>query len=82
MPLWVNILVQAVAGLAQVVNLWANLVPADARPYVTAAVTTIQIVVGLIAHYYNPNGEPARAPWDGNVIRQKVSPLAKAAGGS
>ena len=81
MPLWVNILVQVVAGLAQVANLWSSLIPEDTRPYVTAGITTIQIVVGLVAHYYNPNGDPARAAWDGKLVRH-TPPLAKAAGGS
>ena len=57
-----NILIQVVSTLGQSVNLFTGLVPDKYKPFVMLGFTLVQVVVGVVAHQYNPDGTSARLP--------------------
>lgn len=58
-----NLIVQAGALLVQAGNQLAGIVPVKYQVPVALTVGIIQSVVALLAHFRNPDGTPAQAPY-------------------
>jgi hypothetical protein len=63
MKLSVNVVIQVLGTIVQVVNLVSGVVPKDFEWVVAGVVGVIQAVTGILAHFANPDGTPAAAPY-------------------
>jgi hypothetical protein len=59
----VNAVVQALALALQGLNQVMDFLPAKAKFWAMIAITAIQGVVAILAHFSNPDGTPAAAPY-------------------
>lgn len=58
-----HIIVQIVLMAAQGVNIWIPLIPVKYQPLAALILATLQGIVGITNHYFNPDGTPAQASW-------------------
>jgi hypothetical protein len=58
MKLSVNVIAQALALALQALNQVSDLLPGKAKFWALVAITAIQGVVGILAHFSNTNGTP------------------------
>ena len=65
MTLFWNVIGQSVAMLLQVANQFSGAVPPKWQPGVALGVGILQAVGAFVAHFSNPDGTSARAPWNG-----------------
>ncbi len=63
MKLSVNAVVQILGTALQGLNTVVDLLPARGRFWAFVAVSAIQGVVGILAHFSNPDGTSAAAPY-------------------
>jgi hypothetical protein len=59
----VNALVQLLMLAAQGINQAADLLPPRARFWATVAMAAVQGLVGVLAHFVNPDGTPAEVAY-------------------
>lgn len=53
-----NIVLQVLALILQVYNQIGELIPEEGKPIAMFVIAVIQAVIGLVAHYKNPDGTP------------------------
>jgi hypothetical protein len=58
-----NLIFQGAALIAQYGNQALGIVPPNVQPYVALAIGCAQALAAWRAHYFNPDGTPARAPY-------------------
>ena len=63
MKLSINAIVQVLALALQGLNQVTDLLPLKARFWAMIAITAIQGVVAVLAHFANPDGTPASLPY-------------------
>lgn len=63
MKLSINIIIQALGTVLQVLNLVSGMIPPKYQWLVAGLVGIIQAVTGMLAHWSNPDGTPATAPY-------------------
>ncbi len=56
MPRWMNVLIQSLAVAGQVANAYGGLLPEKYKVGTGVVLGIGQIVVGTLAHNYNPDG--------------------------
>jgi len=59
----INLVVQVLAVALQIANYTLPVVPASAKPTVSAIAGIIQLIIGVAAHGLNPDGTPATLPY-------------------
>jgi len=59
----VNTVLQLLATIAQGINAVGELVPEGYHLWVAVALSAIQGVVGVLAHFRNPDGTNVKAPY-------------------
>jgi hypothetical protein len=59
----INIVVQVLAVALQVGNYILPVVPASTKPTISAILGIIQLIIGVVAHGFNPDGSPATLPY-------------------
>jgi hypothetical protein len=59
----INVVVQVLAVALQIANYALPVVPASAKPTVSAITGIIQLIIGVAAHGLNPDGTPATLPY-------------------
>lgn len=57
-----NMIVQALSVAMQIANYSVDLLPEYRFP-ITVGISAIQGTLGVLAHFVNPDGTSARAPW-------------------
>jgi hypothetical protein len=63
MKLSINVAIQALGTVAQLVNQTSDLLPPKPRFWATVALSAIQGLTAVLAHFANPDGTPARTAW-------------------
>ena len=63
MKVSLNTTAQILAMCLQMLNQVSDIVPQDFKVWVMLVVSILQGVIGVIAHYSNPDGTPATIPW-------------------
>jgi hypothetical protein len=63
MKLSLNVVVQILGTVVQALNAIGGMFPAKQQVLIASIVGVIQAVVGLLAHFSNPDGTPAAAPY-------------------
>jgi len=58
-----NGLVQILALALQVLNQILDQVPPRAKFWVMLAISALQVVISILAHFQNPDGTSAKASW-------------------
>lgn len=53
-----NLVGQIIGTTLQGINAFSSVIPAEAKPIVTIAVTFLQGLAGIVAHFYTTNGTP------------------------
>jgi hypothetical protein len=61
MKLSVNLIIQILATIVQVLNFASGMVPAKYQWILAGALSLIQAITGILAHFSNPDGTPATA---------------------
>lgn len=65
MRLSVNVIVQLLATLGHGVAQMSDLLPSERQKlYASATLAAIQGLVAVLAHFRNPDGTPARVPYE------------------
>jgi len=59
----VNTAIQLLALCAQGINAVSDLLPPRGKFYAAVALAAVQGVVGVLAHFSNPDGTDAMQPW-------------------
>lgn len=59
-----HIAAQLVLTAAQGANLWTPLIPQKHQPLAALILATLQGTIGILNHYFNPDGTPAQAAWE------------------
>ncbi len=59
----VNAVIQSLAVVAHILNASVDVLPPRGRLWVMAALSVVQGAVGALAHFSNPDGTPAEAPF-------------------
>jgi hypothetical protein len=59
----VNSTIQLLALIAQGINAVSDLLPPRGKFYAAVALAAVQGVVGVLAHFSNPDGTHATQPW-------------------
>jgi hypothetical protein len=59
----VNSTIQLLALVAQGINAVSDLLPPRGKFYAAVALAAVQGVVGVLAHFSNPDGTHATQPW-------------------
>ncbi len=59
----VNVVIQMLALMAQGVNATLDLLPARGRFWAMVGLSVVQGVTAVLAHFANPDGTPAEAPY-------------------
>lgn len=63
MNLSVNVILQLLMVIAQAINATMDLLPPRGRFYAMVALSAIQGLIAVLAHFVNPDGTPAARPW-------------------
>ena len=63
MKRWISVTLQIVAGIGQVVNIFAPIMTERQKIITAGAIGVGQLVVNAIAHGSNPDGTPAEVAW-------------------
>lgn len=63
MKISVNSVIQLLALIAQGINAVSDLLPPRGKFYAAVALAAVQGVVGVLAHFSNPDGTHATQPW-------------------
>ncbi len=63
MKLSVNAVVQALALIAQGINATQDILPPEGRFWALVILSAVQGTVAVLAHFANPDGTPASAPY-------------------
>ncbi len=58
-----NLVFQIAATVVQGANMLGGILPPKAQGIITAGVTVLQAVVGLLAHFVNPDGTSAKTAY-------------------
>lgn len=61
-----NVVIQVLATLGQALSLLQPVFSPDGKVIVATLLALIQASSALIAHFYNPDGTPARLPYNEN----------------
>jgi len=69
----VNTVIQLFALCAQGINAVSDLLPPRGKFYAAVALAAVQGIVGVLAHFANPDGTPAVQPW----VRSEDNPKSK-----
>lgn len=59
----VNSVIQVLVLIAQGINAVSDLLPPRGKFYAAVALAAVQGVVGVLAHFSNPDGTRATQPW-------------------
>lgn len=59
----VNVAIQALAITAQAINATMDLLPPRGRFWAMVVLSAIQGLTAVLAHFVNPDGTPAQAPY-------------------
>jgi hypothetical protein len=59
----VNSVIQLLALTAQGINAVSDLLPSRGKFYAAVALAAVQGIVGVLAHFSNPDGTDATQPW-------------------
>lgn len=62
-PRWLNITLQSIMTAGQVYNQVGGLLPPKYQVATTTILSSAQLVIGVIAHNYNPDGSAATEPY-------------------
>jgi hypothetical protein len=70
MKLSLNIIIQSLAMVMQILNQTLDLLSPKNKSYALVAISVLQVVTGVLAHFYNPNGTPASTAYNptGHII--------------
>ncbi|MGQ9686261.1 MAG: hypothetical protein ACUVT2_08160 [Thiobacillaceae bacterium] len=59
----VNVVIQMLALVAQAINATQELLPARGKFWAMVGLSVVQGLTGVLAHFANPDGTPAEAPY-------------------
>jgi len=59
----VNVAIQMLALVAQAINATQDLLPGRAKFWAMVVLSVVQGVTAVLAHFANPDGTPAAAPY-------------------
>jgi len=63
LTLSVNTFIQVLALIVQYLNVAAGIVPQKYQPWIAGALVVMQGLVGILAHFANPDGTPAKVAY-------------------
>jgi hypothetical protein len=63
MPLSVNYVIQILGVILQVINQTSDTLPPKGKFWATVIMAVIQGVIGVLAHFSNPDGTPSSVPY-------------------